>query len=76
MVGNAWTNRSLVVRLTFAAPPLLVLVAPLSRTVIVRSIGITAAVGCTLLVIAWTAYVVRRVTMNAHRRGGLYDEAR
>jgi hypothetical protein len=76
MVGEGWTNKSPAVRLSFASPMLLLLVGPVWRRSVGHGLGLGAAFGFALLVIAWTAYVAWRVTMNAHRRGGLYDEAR
>jgi len=74
VVGERWTNKSPAARPSLASPLVLLVVGPVWQRSVGDGIGLGAAVGFALLVIAWTGFVSWRVAMNAHRRGGLYDE--
>ncbi len=76
MIGERWTNKSPVVRLSLASPAALLVIGPVVRQVSGRPISLAGAIGCTLLLVAWMSFVAWRLAMNAKRQGDSFGDAR
>ncbi|CAN5361353.1 hypothetical protein BH10PSE14_BH10PSE14_29020 [soil metagenome] len=76
MIGERWTYKTPIVRLSFVAPLILVVFAPRVCQASGLRISLAGAIGGALVVVAWIAFVAWRLAINANRQGRLFGDPR
>ena len=74
MVGEAWTNKSAIVRLSFVSPVVVLLALRALSDLLGTRPAPSIIFGLLLLTIVWVGFVVWRTTMNAHKRNAYFGD--